>query len=248
MGNFTTIAIVVRHADYRENDRMLTLFSPTLGRVEALCRGCRRQKSPLLAASEILCAGEYVLYQRGERSTVVSCAVQDSFYPLRAEYERLTHGLYVTELCEAAIQPAQEAERLFFVVLKKISPQANGEVAPQRVTAVFLCGYASLLGYRPRLGACLRCGAALPEPDRDPYFDHEAGGVLCASCAQKNPILETGTAQRIARETLIFLQGTMKLGLGVLDTPIPMPEKTLMLLRRYVEMRVEKTIRSAKLL
>ena len=248
MGNFTTNAIVVRHADYRENDRMLTLFSPTLGRVEALCRGCRRQKSPLLAASEILCAGEYVLYQKSERCTVVSCSVQDSFFPLRADYERLTHGLYITELCDAAIQPAQEAERLFLLLLRSLAHLAYGEIKAERITSVFLCGYASLLGYRPRLGSCLACGTALPQADRDLYFDHAAGGALCADCAHKKPILESGAAQRISRETLIFLQGTMKLGLGVLETEISMPEKTLALLRRYVEMRVEKTIRSAKLL
>ena len=57
MPQIVTNAVVLRRADYRENDRMLTLFSPTLGRVDALCRGCRRQKSPLMAASEVFCAG-----------------------------------------------------------------------------------------------------------------------------------------------------------------------------------------------
>ncbi len=43
MAQIVTNAIVVRRADYRDNDRMVTLFSPSLGRVDALCRGCRRQ-------------------------------------------------------------------------------------------------------------------------------------------------------------------------------------------------------------
>ena len=93
MGQITTNAIVLRRADYRENDRMLTLFSPTLGRIDALCRGCRRQKSPLMAASELFCSGEYVLYQARERTTVISCQIADSYYPLRADYERLSHGV-----------------------------------------------------------------------------------------------------------------------------------------------------------
>ena len=106
MGQITTNAIVLRRADYRENDRMLTLFSPTLGRIDALCRGCRRQKSPLMAASELFCSGEYVLYQARERTTVISCQIADSYYPLRADYERLSHGVYALELCGAAVQPA----------------------------------------------------------------------------------------------------------------------------------------------
>ena len=146
MGQITTNAIVLRRVDYRENDRMLTLFSPTLGRIDALCRGCRRQKSPLMAASELFCTGEYVLYQARERTTVVSCQITDSYYPLRVDYERLSHGMYALELCSAAVQPAQENERLFLLLLKSLAYLCYDTVAPRRVTAVFLMGMTSLLG------------------------------------------------------------------------------------------------------
>ena len=35
-------AIVLRYANYKDNDRMLTLLSPTRGKMEVLSRGCRR--------------------------------------------------------------------------------------------------------------------------------------------------------------------------------------------------------------
>ena len=50
-------AIVLRYANYRDNDRMLTLFSPTKGRIEALARGCRKPRSPILNASELFALG-----------------------------------------------------------------------------------------------------------------------------------------------------------------------------------------------
>ena len=120
MPQITTNAMVVRRVDYRENDRILTLFSPTLGRIDALCRGCRRQKSPLMAASELFCSGEYVLFQAKDRTTVVSCQITDSYYPLRSDFERLAHGMYALELCSAAIQPAQENERLFLLLVQRV--------------------------------------------------------------------------------------------------------------------------------
>ena len=145
MGQITTNAIVLRRADYRENDRMLTLFSPTLGRIDALCRGCRRQKSPLMAASELFCSGEYVLYQARERTTVISCQIADSYYPLRADYERLSHGVYALELCGAAVQPAQENERLFLLLLRALAYLSYDTVAPRRVTAVFLMSFCRMV-------------------------------------------------------------------------------------------------------
>ena len=52
MASYSIEGIVLRHADYRENDRMLTLLTPR-GRVDALSRGCTRPKSPLLRCSEV---------------------------------------------------------------------------------------------------------------------------------------------------------------------------------------------------
>lgn len=40
--------IVTRYADYKDNDRMLTLFTYEQGLVSCAARGCRRAKSPLM--------------------------------------------------------------------------------------------------------------------------------------------------------------------------------------------------------
>ena len=44
-------ALVLNHVNYRDYDRMVTLLSPTLGRVDAVARGCRKPKSPLMNAT-----------------------------------------------------------------------------------------------------------------------------------------------------------------------------------------------------
>ena len=68
MPSFTTPAIIIRRADYADYDRMITLFSPELGRVEAIARGCRRPKSPLVKAVEPFTSGVYQLYSHRERN------------------------------------------------------------------------------------------------------------------------------------------------------------------------------------
>ena len=81
-------AIVLRYANYRDNDRMLTLFSPTKGRIEALARGCRKPRSPILNASELFALGDFELYERGNHLTVISANLMETFYPLRADFDR----------------------------------------------------------------------------------------------------------------------------------------------------------------
>ena len=58
----TIPALVLRRADYSDYDRMVTLFSPEMGRVDAIARGCRRPKSPLVNAVEPFTSVEFQLY------------------------------------------------------------------------------------------------------------------------------------------------------------------------------------------
>lgn len=246
MAQIVTNAIVLRRADYRENDRMVTLFSPTLGRIDALCRGCRRQKSPLMAASELFCAGEYVLYQSRERTTITGCTVSDTYYPLRSDYERLAHGVYALELCAAAVQPAQENERLFLLLLRSLAHLCYGHAQPRRVTAVFIMGMVSLLGFRPQVGRCARCGrSVLPDglADDAPLatFGPEAGGVLCAACA-------AGEKCRLTAGDVRYLQAIMRRGLDTLEEEGTCPDALFDALRAMAEDRLGTAIRSGKML
>ena len=247
MAQLTTSAIVLRHVNYRDNDRMLTLFSPTLGRIDALCRGCRRQKSPLMAAAELFCTGEYVLYQSRERTTVVSCTVSDTFYPLRGDYERLSHGIYALELCAAAVQPAQENERLFLLLLRSLAHLSYGDAPARRVTAVFLMGMTSLLGFRPQVGRCARCAKpialdGLADEDTAAAFSGEAGGVLCLSC-------RAGELCRLTARDVRYLQDVMRRGLDSLaDREAVCPDALFAALRQMAEGKLEAPIRSGRLL
>ena len=98
-------AIVLRHADYRDNDRMVTLLSPSRGRIDAIIRTCRKPKSHNLNAGELFALGDYMLIENGGRNTVTSVRLIETFYPLRNDYERLTCGVYLLNLTEAVIEP-----------------------------------------------------------------------------------------------------------------------------------------------
>ena len=246
MPQITTNAIVVRRADYRDNDRMITLFSPTMGRIDALCRGCRRQKSPLMAASELFCAGEYVLYQTSERATVVSCQVTDTYYALRNDYEKLSHGMYMLELCAAAIQPAQENERLFMLLLRSLAHLCYSDVQPRRVTAVFVMGLSSLLGFRPQVGRCARCSTPILQNRVGDEviigsFSAEHGGVLCPGCS-------AGEKCRIREIDVVYLQDIMRRGLKSLENESECPDALFEAMRMLAEGRLDTPIRSGRML
>ena len=79
-------ALVLRHVNYRDNDRMVTLFSPSRGRIDAVIRNCRKPKSHNLNAGELFALGDYMLYESGGHVTVTSVHLIETFYALRENF------------------------------------------------------------------------------------------------------------------------------------------------------------------
>ena len=232
-------AIVLRAVNYRENDKMLTLFSPTRGRVEALARGCRRPKSPLLNAAELFALGDFELYEKGSHLTVTGAALTETFYPLRQDFDRLACGTYLLNVCECTIQPGQEAQELFMLLLHTLSRLTFTDQPWRPLLTGFLTHYTACEGFRPRLKHCVRCGRRL-EDQETVWFDLREGGVVCEACRGAGmPILPRGQRQ--------WLEMALTHGSAAwVDTPEMYAPLGLM--RRYVEQRVEQPLRAAGML
>lgn len=236
MPSLTTQAIVLRHADFREHDRMLTLLSPALGRVEALCRGCKRPQSPLLSASEWFALGEYVLFTGKGHMTVTSCRVTETFYPLRADYDRLKYATYLLSVAEAAAQPGERAVELFTLLARSLSRLAYTDRDARAVSAAFLVHFSAVSGYRPRLSHCVRCGKRM-EDGEIRLMDIENGGLLCAACAER-----WTAALPVTPEEVRWMRDVLNVGID--KTALPDADAPGALLARYVESRLEKNVKN----
>jgi len=239
MPSETLQGIVLRVANYREHDRMLTLLTPDRGRVDVLSRGCRRPKSCLMPASESFVMGEFVVFRNQDRYTLTSCTIGEAFYPVRLDAYRMTCGAYMLQLAQAAAHPEQEAEALYELLADSLQHLCYHENEnPLTIVNAYLLLFAAEGGYRPRLNHCVYCQREIA-PNHSAGFDIIEGGICCRACAK-------GALMRLSAAELNWMRATLKTGF---DTP-PVPEdKTLFeVLRRYVESRLETTIKSSKFL
>lgn len=231
MGGFSVEGIVLRHADYRENDRMLTLLTPR-GRVDALCRGCKRPKSPLLPASEVFVLGNYELVGGKSHALVVNCLLRDSFYNLRLDIDSLACAAYMANICEATVQPEENAQRPFLLLARALGYLCYQHYEPRAVLSAFLLHYAIAMGYRPRLNHCVICGREIG--DAGALFDIEQGGAVCPDCAE-----QMGRGARLTGAELAWLREAREKGV---KGELPAADAPLHLLRAYLESRIEKRI------
>ena len=231
--------IVLHTANYREADRMLTLFSPVRGRMEAIARGCRRPKSPLLNAAEIFALGDYELFEKNGRYTVVSASLIETFYPLRMDYERLTCGTYLLGLCNAVIQPGENAQNLFMLLLHTLSRLTFTDQEWRPLLCGFLIHFAQDQGVRPRLRHCIRCSRSIPL-EENCFFDLREGGAVCRSCHMKEDV-PVSAAQRL------FLEEALQEGSA---SWVNTPERhaPFGMMRKYVETQLGSRLKSGLML
>jgi len=231
MATLTIPAMVIRQSAYRDNDRMLTLLSPEMGRVDVLARGCRRAKSPLLTATELFATGEFVLYEKQGRYTLVSAVVHESYYALRLDYARLENAVFILKLCQSAAQANEPNAELFLLAVRALHYLSHEDAQERAVMAAFLLCYADSLGYRPQIAACARCGKKRPL-GAAALFDEREGGIVCKACAGEDAGLLSG-------KRLAWMENVLERGFeGFAGLPAEDAPETL--LRRYVLGKIER--------
>ncbi len=176
-----TKAIVTGYTDYRDEDRMLTLFSAQRGRIDCKARNCRKPTSKLLSCAQPFVFGEFELFISSDRVTVNACDVRETFYPLREDADRFMTASVCTQLVNSVIEREAPDEALFSLLYHVLSFLAYTDSDPQDLLIAFLLHYLDHAGYRPSLTRCAVCRRDV-RGDAVLFYSAEAGGAVCAGC------------------------------------------------------------------
>lgn len=174
--------MVIRTVDYRDNDRILTLFTAENGRVDAKARNCRKATSPLLGCTQPFTYGEYQLFSSKGKYIIDQGEVLESFYPLREDVTRFAAASLCASLCLEGVQAEESSEDIFSLLYHTLSFLTYGDSDPGDLVACFLIRFLSLAGFRPAITHCAMCGRDMRD---DPIirFLPDRGGAACAACA-----------------------------------------------------------------
>lgn len=237
--------IVMHSANYKDNDKMLTIFSPDRGSVSVLSRGCKRPKSPLLQASEPFVTGEFLLYEKNGRYTLTSCSIDKYFYNLRLDHFKLSCGSYMLQLCNAVVQENQENKTLFNYLLKSLGVLNQNDIDSLTVINKFLLDFSIISGYKPRIKHCVNCSTRiLPENYKTIDFEPFEGGFFCSNCNKIGNFQKRKIDIQYYIELLNMIETV-----SYLQTPNKKAQKEIFdLLCNYLEIQFQQTFKASKLL
>jgi len=181
---FAVDAIILRHHDFGEADRLLVCYTRERGKVRALAKGVRRIKSRKAGHVEPLNAARLLLAQGRDLAIVVQAEAIHTFPRLRRDLTRYTYAAYVAELADK-FTFEEEAHaglyRLLLQTLRRLETFPDADL----VTRYYELRLLDLTGFRPELQHCTLCGAEIrPEPQ---FFSPQHGGVVCPRCGQSQP-------------------------------------------------------------
>ncbi len=177
---YVTDAIVLTRFDYGEADRIMTLFTPNLGKLKAIAKGVRRTKSRIGGSLEPLAELRVALARGRTFDVVTQVQVNHAWLRLRDSLESTATAWYLAELADRSLEERHEAEGLY-ALLRHAYELLDAGMDPGRVARWYEMHLADELGVRPEVDRCVECDRML---DADEAFRWvpPLGGVLCSRC------------------------------------------------------------------
>ncbi len=177
-----TEAVVLRSIRYGEADRILHMYSPTLGRFGAIAKGARKPKSRFGGRLEPFFRLDLLLHQgRSDLMTVTSVTTLGGYPRLRSDGAAIGCG---ARACDAVLrlldstEPNLPAYNLLCRYLSVLDAPGDPRSISLEVALSFRLKLALVAGFAPELATCASCG----EAEHLAGFSGASGGVVCASC------------------------------------------------------------------
>lgn len=174
--SLTTDALLLRAVDYRDADRIVTLFTSDLGKISAIARSAKSSRRRFSGALEPYCVIRVELDPgRGQLMRLVRAEVVRIFDGILADLGRMeAAGAALALLREVGRVPDQALFVGAVQYLTLLEHQADDQ---RGALLAFAMRVLALSGMAPRLTACGRSGQPVPR-EKAAYFDPALGAVV----------------------------------------------------------------------
>ncbi len=178
--SFRVTAVVLRHTDWGEADRLVTLFSRELGKLRAVAKGARRIRSRKAGHLEPFTQVTLQLARGRDLPIVTQAETLAAYLPIRDNLLLTGYAAYTLELLDrSTYEEGSESEAIFRLLTETLGRIA-AESHPWLAVRYYEMRLLDHLGFRPQLFRCANCQREiLPEGQ---FFSPLAGGAVCPRC------------------------------------------------------------------
>jgi len=188
-------AIVLRHADWGEADRLVTLYTREQGKLRAVAKGARKITSRKAGHLEPFTHVKLQLARGRSLFIVTQADTVEAYLPLRETLVMTGTASYVVELLDRFVYEEEGANpTLFRLLAETLKRLVDGEDLWLAVR-YYEMRLLDFLGFRPQLFECANCGRGIKAEDQ--FFSFLLGGVICPRCGRGLPNLTSITVDAL---------------------------------------------------
>jgi len=176
-------AVILRHSDWGEADRLLVIYTREIGKLRVLAKGVRRLRSRKAGHLEPFTRSVLMLARGRDLWIVTQAQTLDAYLPLRENLLRTGYAAYAVELVDR-FSYDEEASPVLYRLLTETLERICMEEDPIPALRYYDMRLLDMMGFRPQLFHCLGCGSQIIAQDQ--FFSAVLGGALCPNCSQKD--------------------------------------------------------------
>ncbi len=208
-----TRAVILRSQRWGDADRIVTLYSPDLGKIRGAARGARRMKSRFGGVLEPFGIVDITLFQKTPDALgqVSQIDLVRSFKAVREDLGVMAAAakmVRMVEMITADRDPNPEMYSALVYGLEALVPDQDFGLS----TLLFQIHVLGYTGFRPQIDRCTECGHSAPL-DTPQWFSPRLGGMVCDRCGQRG----VGRVLSISKGSLAFIDQARRLPMASLS-------------------------------
>jgi DNA repair protein RecO (recombination protein O) len=197
--SFRVEAVVLRHTDYGEADRILGLYTRQFGKMRVIVKGARKVTSRKAGHLEPFTHVNLQLAKGRGLLLVTQADTVEAYLALGEDLVLMGHASYVIELIDRFTYDDGNENPILFRLLTDTLSRLASKSNPWLAIRYYEMRLLDHLGFRPQLFECVNCEREILAVDQ--FYSFPAGGVICPRCGQGLPNLN-----RISVEVLKYLR------------------------------------------
>jgi len=233
MGTIKTKGIIIAENNMGDFDKMVTLLTPN-GKIGCSAKGARRPKSQLMAGTQFLCFGEYMLFKGSSTYTLNSCETIEIFYKIRTDLDKLEYASHITKIIQDVTDENQNTYKILQLYLNTLYVISETDIDLEFVLSIFKLRLLCLLGFSPIIQKCSVCG----EKQNLNYFSLKDNGFKCNICAKQDTgAIEISETTKKAIEYIVMAPAKKLFSFKISDEN---KKQLAMISKLYTNIKLEK--------
>ncbi len=174
--SFRTQAIILKRRDIGEADRVVTILTPSHGKIDVVAKGARKPTSHKTGHVELFTRADMLVHLGRGLDIISQVEMVAPYIPLREDLTRGAYASYSAELLDRFVAEGEEYHNDLFQLLDDTLDRLSNDSDPRLAVRYYEVQLLDLVGFRPELTDCVVSHE--PVQPEDQFFSYALGGVV----------------------------------------------------------------------